>query len=230
MCSRHLPPSQPLSNVNEHSQSLISLNIRRFPRFSLKTCTLPILSISEFCLSATRSMFFAAVQRSLGSFQLHCARDFQAGMGAAAPVQILMWPTTLGGAAHRPRNPAPCVFATARLQGIGITHVLSSRNGGVTTPHPQGAPCAIHAWRFSFFVCDTLPLLFLFRLLRPRPAPPQRQTAHPRGSAPHHLIIWCPSDRHLAPRATTTLRHVTPHTSSRREHRFPTDTLPPPCP
>jgi hypothetical protein len=75
-------------------------------------------------------------------------------MGAAAPVSIMMLPTTLGEAAHHPRNPAHCVFATARLQGIGITHVLSSRDGGVTTPHPQGAPCAIHAWRFSFYVSD----------------------------------------------------------------------------
>jgi hypothetical protein len=99
-------------------------------------------------------------------------------MGAAAPVQIMMMlPTTLGEAAHNPRNSAPCVFATARLQGIGITHVLSSRDGGVTTPHPQGAPCAIHAWRLSFCVSDTLPLLFLIRLLRPRPAPPSLKPA-----------------------------------------------------
>ncbi|KAH8982915.1 hypothetical protein EDB86DRAFT_318558 [Lactarius hatsudake] len=54
MCSRHLPPSLPLSNVKEHPQSLILLNIRRFPPlfcfflfFFLKSCPLPILSISQ---------------------------------------------------------------------------------------------------------------------------------------------------------------------------------------
>lgn len=92
-------------------------------------------------------------------------------------LKFMMLPTTLGEAAHHPRNPAPCVFATARLQGIGITHVLSSRDGGVTTPHPQGAPCAIHAWRLSFYVSDTLPLLFLIRL---RDRGPPRRCGRPR--------------------------------------------------
>jgi hypothetical protein len=36
-------------------------------------------------------------------------------------------------------------FCDARLLGIDETRVLSNRNSGVTTPHPQGASCAIHA-------------------------------------------------------------------------------------
>ena len=75
-------------------------------------------------------------------------------MGAAAPVQLCCCPTTLGGGGSPSEELGtfPCVLATARLQDIGKTHVLSCRDGGVTTPHPQGAPCAIHAWRFSFYV------------------------------------------------------------------------------
>lgn len=171
MCSRHLPPGQPPAN----QLCFFSLDLISAPRF----CQYP-----QHVLSGGVAVF--------GVLSTPPRTRFPGGdvrMGAAAPVQIMMLPTTLGGAAHSPRNPAPCVFATARLQGIDITHALSSRDGGVTTPHPQGAPCAIHARRFSFCGCDTLPLLFLIRLLRPRPAPPQRQAAHPRGSAPHHLII-----------------------------------------
>lgn len=106
-------------------------------------------------------------------------------MSAAASVQIMMMLATLGGRLAV-RGTRHLAFCDARLLGIDKTRVLSNRDSGVSTPHPQGAPCAIHAWRLS--LCDTLPLLFPIRLLRPRPAPPQWPAAHSRGSAPHHLI------------------------------------------
>ncbi|KAH9962464.1 hypothetical protein BC827DRAFT_1267076 [Russula dissimulans] len=80
-------------------------------------------------------------------------------------------------------EPGTLRFCDARLLHIDKMHALPNRDGGVSTPHPQGAPCAIHAWRhslsgsFPFFPNSAPP---------PRPAPP---LSHPRGSALHHLIF-----------------------------------------
>src|SRR5258708_21184929 len=111
MCSRHLPRSQPLTTLQAIQYVKPS---RRLPKTAL-LASAPILSVSgQFQPPATYSMYFAAVSRSLGSSQLHCARDFQPGLfgisaTASVPIMIL---TTLGEAARHPRHSAPCLFLT----------------------------------------------------------------------------------------------------------------------
>ena len=147
--------------------------------------SVPILSISNYYQPpATHSRHSVVVSRSFGVCSRFPGGDV--GMGAAASVRIMMILTTLGGAAPRPRNPAPCV-CDARLLDIDKTRVLSNRDGGVSTPHPQGARCAIHAWRPAS--CRTFPFFSQFGYCGRGPPPPQRLSAHSRGSARHHLII-----------------------------------------
>ena len=142
MCSRHLPQSQPLTCLQAIQYVKPS---RRLPNPAL-LISAPIFSISgQFQPPAPCSMYFAAVSRSLGSSQLHCARDFQPGMfgtGATASVMIFYHPRRGGSPSE---ETGTLRFCDARLLDIDKTRVLSNRNSGVSTPHPQGASCAIHA-------------------------------------------------------------------------------------
>ena len=110
-------------------------------------------------------MLSVAVWRSLGSSQHHCARDFQAGMfawaGAAAPVQIMMLPTTLGGAAYCPRNSARhlafwrlrvCRTSAKRMSCRAETMALPRRiRKAHRAPSTRGAFPSASATHFLFF-------------------------------------------------------------------------------
>ena len=180
MCSRHLPQSQPLTCLQAIQYVKPS---RRLPNPAL-LISAPIFSISgQFQPPAPCSRYFAAVSRSLGSSQLHCARDFQPGMfgtGATASVMIF---TTLGEAARHPRKPAPCVFAM-RVCWTSTKRVSCLTE---TVAYPRRIRKAHRAPSTrSAFPCTA-----------PSPSFPNSATAaaarpaatHPRGCALHHLII-----------------------------------------
>ena len=55
-------------------------------------------------------------------------------------------------------EPAPYIFASARLEGVDLTYALSRQEG--SGYHAASARRgAIHAWRFSFCFCDALLLV-----------------------------------------------------------------------
>jgi hypothetical protein len=167
MCSRHLPQSQPLTCLQAIQYVRPS---RRLPKAALLTSA-PIFSVSgQFQPPAPCSMYFAAVSRSLGSSQLHCAPNFQPGMfgtGATASVMMLYHPRRGGSpseesgtlrflrrasAGHR-QNACPVEPKQWRI------HAASARR---IVRHPRVAP----------FLVRLLPLLSLIQPPRPRPAPP----------------------------------------------------------
>jgi hypothetical protein len=183
MCLRHLPRSQPLSCP----QAVQYVKPRR--RFQNRASPFgPDFVSEQFQPPATHSRHTAAVSRSLGSSQLHCARfpGGDVGMGAAASVRIMMMLATLGGAARRPRNPAPCVFVTRVCWAS--TKRVPCRTEMVASPRRiRKAHRAPYTPRGAF-PCVALPLLSLIRLLRPRPAPAAAGDRPSRGGARHHLI------------------------------------------
>jgi len=79
-------------------------------------------------------------------------------------------------------------FCDARLLGIDKTRALSNRYGGVSTPHPQGAPRAIHAaWHLS--LCGSSPSLpNLATAARPAPAAAGDRHSRGRAASPDHLM------------------------------------------
>jgi hypothetical protein len=110
---------------------------------------------------------------------------------------------TLGGGGPLSEEPGTLRLLQRASAGIDITHVLSNRDGGVL--HAASARRTVRHPRVAPFL---LPLPYLIRLLRPRPAPPLRLAVHPRGSALHHLIHLMPWRPPSAPRAATRC-HVT---------------------
>lgn len=107
-------------------------------------------------------------------------------MGAAASVRIMMMFATLGGAARRPRNPAPCVFVTRACWAS--TKRVPCRTDMVASPRRIRKAHRAPSTPRGAFPCAALPLLCLIWLLRQGPPPPQRATAIP-AVARHHLII-----------------------------------------
>ena len=147
-----LAPPAAMPATSLPSKLYSTLSPRRLPQvrknFSLR-------SRSTASASGNMQHVFCGCVAEFGVLRLHCARDYQAGM--------LAWPPRhhYDDACHPRRGGSPSeetgtlLFCDARLGGIDITHGLSNRDGGVSTPHPQGAPCAIHAWRLFF--CPFLP-------------------------------------------------------------------------
>ena len=146
------PAAKPATDLPP--QAMQYVKPRRFPkqRFSLRPRSCQVQS--SFSPSRQRTL---RQSRSLGSSQLPCARDFQAGMLAGAAESVRIYDDTLhprrGGSPSE--EPGTLRFCDARLLHIDKTHALSNREGGVSTPHPQGAPCVIHAWRHSS--CGSFP-------------------------------------------------------------------------
>jgi hypothetical protein len=182
MCSRHLPQSQPLTFLQA---TLYVKPSRRLPKPALLTSA-PILSVSgQFRPPATCSMYFAAVSRSLGSSQLHCARDFQPGMsgiGATASVRIMIL-TTLGEAARHPRNRH---LAFLRRASAGHRQNACPVEPKQWRIHAASARRIVRHPRVAPFLLRLIPLL---SLIQPTAAAARPAATHPRGSALHHLII-----------------------------------------
>lgn len=118
-------------------------------------------------------------------------------------------------------EPGTLRFCDARLLDIDKTRVLSNRDGGVSTPHPQGAPRAIHAWRLS--LCGSpspsFPNLATAAAARPRHIAAARSSPRWRAASPDHLMSWRPpSVSRAAIRRHVTLAYV--RTPSRHERPF----------
>jgi hypothetical protein len=181
MCSRHLPQSQPLTCLQAIQYVKPS---RRLPKAALLTSA-PIFSISrQFQPPAPCSMYSVAVSRSLGSSQLHCARDFQPGMfctGATASVMILYHPRRGGSPSE---ESGTLRFFATRVCWTSTKRV-SCRTETVAYPRRIRKAHRAPSTR-SAFPCTA-----------PSPSFPNSATAaaarpaapHPRGSALHHLII-----------------------------------------
>jgi len=143
MCSRHLPRSQPLTCLQAIQYVKPS---RRFPKTALLIRPRSCLYLASFILRQPAACTLRRCRGVWGppNFAAHAipAGDVWHGCHGISLNYDTYHPRRGGSPSE---DSGTLRFYDARLLGIDETRVLSNRNSGVTTPHPQGASCAIHA-------------------------------------------------------------------------------------